>query len=58
MMEYILYGLANTALFFVLGRVAYGCWPWEGYKTWHCTKGEIQYLRDCQTNYLNERNRR
>lgn len=26
-------------------RLAYGCWPWEAYKTWHCTKAEIAYLR-------------
>lgn len=57
MTQWILLGFANTGLFFVLGRLAYGCWPWEGYKTWHCTKDEIAYLRDCQKRHLEKERR-
>lgn len=53
-MDFLMEMAAGAVAFYLAGRLVYGCWPWQRYRTWYCTKGEIQYLRDVQTQHLKQ----
>lgn len=35
----------GVAAIFVMGRLAYGSWPWEREKTWRWVKPELEHFR-------------